>query len=62
MKLQAACTNTATISATIKNWISVAVWSNAVPIAKYEKPISNETAFKNLLLDTGTVHNTPDGL
>ena len=31
-------------------------------IVKYEKPISNETAFKNWLLNAGTVHNTPDGL
>ena len=29
----------ATISATMKNGISVSGWSNAVPIDKYEKPI-----------------------
>ena len=62
MKLQAASTNAATTSATMKNIISVSRWSNAVTIAKYEKPISNETAFRNKLLNTGTVHNTPDGL
>ena len=39
--------NAATTSATMKNGISVAGWSNAVPIDKYEKPISNEKAFKN---------------
>ena len=39
--------NEETISATMKNGISVSGWSNAVPIDKYEKPISNEKAFKN---------------
>ena len=43
--------NAATISATKKNGISVSGWSNAVPIDKYEKPISNETAFKKLIIE-----------
>ena len=42
--------NAATISATMKNGISVSGWSNAVPIGKYEKQISNETAFKKKLI------------
>ena len=46
----------------MKNWISEAGWSNAVTIDKDEKPISNETEFKNWLLNTGTVNNAPDGL
>ena len=47
VKVQAACTNASTTLATMKNEISVAGWSNAVTMAKYEKPISNETAFRN---------------
>ena len=39
--------NAATTSATVKNGISVTGWSNAVPFDKYEKPINNETSFKN---------------
>ena len=43
--------NAATISATMKNGISVTGWSNAVPIDKYEKPISNEIVFKKLITE-----------
>ena len=43
--------NAATTSATMKNGISVSGRSIAVPIDKYAKPISNETAFTKLITE-----------
>ena len=49
-------------SATIKYGMSMAGCLNSAAFDKYEKPISSETAFKNWLLNTGTVDNTLDRL